>query len=31
MEGDDVYRILLLALAIGVIVFVAMNDPVKKY
>ncbi len=31
MEGDNVYRILLLALAVLVIVFVAINDPVKKY
>lgn len=31
MAGDNVYRILLLALAVVVIVFVAINDPVKKY
>jgi len=31
MEGDNLYRIVLLALAISVIVFVAINDPVKKY
>jgi hypothetical protein len=31
MEGDNLYRIVLLALAIVVIVFVAINDPVKKY
>lgn len=31
MEGDNLYRIVLLALAIIVIVFVAINDPLKKY
>ncbi len=31
IEGENMYRILLLALAIGVVVFVAINDPLKKY
>ena len=30
-KGENVYKILLLALVIVVVVFVLINDPLKKY
>lgn len=31
MDGDNVYKIVLIVLAILVVAYAVINDPVKKY